>query len=61
MGKQVAQAKRLATLTASREAEQVQAAIQERYGFEPTLDYCRDLIAFVDAAQEPQGAQPHGK
>lgn len=42
------------SLTASRDAATVQRIIRERYGFEPTLDYCTDLIMFVEALTDGQ-------
>jgi hypothetical protein len=43
-----------ASLTASRDAATVQAVIRERWGFEPPLDYCRHLIAFVEEMSDGQ-------
>ncbi len=42
------------TVTASREAETVQRIIEQRYGFCPSLRYCEDLIAFVEAMADGQ-------
>ncbi len=38
-----------------REVTRVQAAIEAEYGFTPTEEYCRDLIAFVEElSREPR-------
>ena len=42
------------SLTASRDAVQVQAVIRERYGFEATLTYCAALVDFVEALTDGQ-------
>ena len=42
------------SLTASRDAVTVQRIIREKYGFEPTLTYCRDLVEFVEALTDGQ-------
>lgn len=44
----------ITSLTASRNATQVQAVIRERYGFEPSLRYCMELIDFVEACTDGQ-------
>ena len=40
--------KHLMEKTKSREVAQVKKAIIDKYGFEPSEVYCRDLIAFVE-------------
>lgn len=42
-------------LVAEKDVRKVQAVIEVRYGFRPTLAYTADLIAFVDSLtrQEP--------
>lgn len=45
---------RITSLTASRDAATVQRIIRERYGFEPTLNYCIDLIIFIEALTDGQ-------
>lgn len=43
----------IVTLVKSKEVERVKTAIVDKYGFLPTDEYCRDLIAFVEQmAQE---------
>ena len=42
------------SLTASRDAATIQRVIREKYGFEPTLAYCADLIDFVEALTDGQ-------
>lgn len=42
------------SLTASRDALAVQRTIEQRYGFTPSLAYCSDLIAFVEALTDGQ-------
>ncbi len=44
----------MTSLTASRDAAQVQAVIRERYGFEATLQYCAALVDFVEALTDGQ-------
>lgn len=39
----------LQAIVAGRSIAQVKAIIIQRYGFTPTDEYCRDLIAFVEA------------
>lgn len=45
---------RITSLTASRDAEAIQRVISEKYGFVPTLTYCSELIAFVEALTDGQ-------
>lgn len=45
---------RIISLTASRDAATVQRVIREKYGFEPSLNYCIDLILFVEALTDGQ-------
>ena len=35
----------------AREIENVKQAIMEKYGFEPSSEYCRDLITFLEALE----------
>lgn len=42
------------SLTASRDAETIRNVIKDRYGFEPTLEYCTALIVFVEALTDGQ-------
>jgi hypothetical protein len=42
-------AKRLQAITLLHDVAEVKAGIKKFYGFVPSDDYCRDLIAFVDA------------
>lgn len=42
------------SLTASRDAETVQRVIAEKYGFTPPINYCVDLILFVEALTDGQ-------
>lgn len=44
----------ISSLTASRDAATVQRVIRERYGFEPSLRYCADLVNFVEALTDGQ-------
>ena len=44
----------ITSLTATRDAAQVQAVIRAQYGFEPTLDYCAALVDFVEALTDGQ-------
>lgn len=44
----------ISSLTASRDAVTVQRIIREKYGFEPTLAYCADLVNFVEALTDGQ-------
>ena len=44
----------ISSLTASRDALAVQRTIEQRYGFTPTLRYCDDLVAFVEALTDGQ-------
>ena len=44
----------ISSLTASRDALAVQRMIREKYGFEPTLQYCSDLVDFVEALTDGQ-------
>ena len=44
----------ISSLTASRDALAVQRTIEQRYGFTPTLRYCADLVAFVEALTDGQ-------
>ena len=37
-------------------ARDVQEAITSKYGFRPTVEYCRDLIEFVEALGPPKEA-----
>jgi hypothetical protein len=39
---------RLQVIASFSDVVKVKAAIMHEYGFEPTEEYCRDLIAFVD-------------
>lgn len=39
----------ISSLTASRDAATVQRVIAEKYGFTPPINYCVDLIIFVEA------------
>lgn len=45
---------RIPSLTASRDAATVQRVIAEKYGFVPSLAYCADLVAFVEALTDGQ-------
>lgn len=44
----------ISSLTASRDVLTVQRTIEQRYGFVPTLRYCADLVAFVEALCDGQ-------
>jgi len=44
----------ISSLTASRDLVTVQRTIEQRYGFVPSLAYCNDLIAFVEALTDGQ-------
>lgn len=44
----------ISSLTASRDATTIRSVIEAKYGFTPTLDYCRDLVAFVEALTDGQ-------
>lgn len=46
------------SLTASRNAETVQAVIQETWGFTPPLEYCIALIAFIEDMTDGQQQRP---
>lgn len=44
-------------LVSDQEARKVQAAIQVRYGFKPTLTYAADLAAFVLSLTQAHGEE----
>lgn len=44
----------ITSLTASRDAATVQRVIRDKYGFEPPINYCIDLIIFVEALTDGQ-------
>lgn len=44
----------MTSLTASRDATQVQAVIRARWGFVAPLDYCAALVDFVEALTDGQ-------
>lgn len=44
----------ITSLTASRDAATVQRVIADKYGFTPPINYCVDLILFVEALTDGQ-------
>lgn len=56
------QAERLQAIVSTGDVATVKRTIEEVYGFEPTEEYCRDLVVFVDsviaAVLEPDGGKP---
>lgn len=46
------------SLTASRDVSMIQRIIKERYGFTPSIQYCYDLMLFVEALTDGQQQRP---
>lgn len=49
---------KITSLTASRDAETVRRIITNTYDFTPTLQYCEDLIKFIEDMTDGQQQQP---